>query len=49
MDVKSEKVKRGTWDQLRILPGRLTQMVIRGEAKIVGKDRFGRRIYELKK
>lgn len=46
---KGEKVKRGTWDQLRIAPGRLTQMVVRGEAKVIGKDEFGRRIYELQK
>jgi len=49
MKPKPDKVKRGTWDQLRIAPGRLTQMVVRGEAEIVGKDEHGRRIYELKK
>ena len=38
---------RGTWDQLKLGPWELTKMVIAGRATIVGKDQYGRNIYEL--
>ena len=40
--------KIGTWDKLRIHPTKLMKMVIEGEAKIVGKDKYKRYIYEVK-
>ena len=39
--------RRGTWDQLQIMPGHLTKMLTEGKAKTVGKDKFGRRIWEI--
>lgn len=45
MSTKTRTV--GTWDTLKLSPSKLMKMVLRGEATIVGKDRFGRRIYEL--
>ena len=37
----------GNWAELRILPGRLTKLVVERKAKIIGKDEFGRRLYEM--
>ena len=42
------EAKRGTWDQLKKHPTELMKMVCEGKAVIIGKDKFGRYIYELK-
>ncbi|GAI71837.1 unnamed protein product [marine sediment metagenome] len=45
---KIAETKTGTWDQLKMHPAHLVKMVVDGKAKIIGKDRFGRYIYEVK-
>jgi len=42
------KRRRGTYLELRLHPMTLMKMVVDGKAQIVGKDKFGRRIYELR-
>lgn len=42
------EVKVGTWDILRIHPMTLMKMVIEGKATVIGKDKRGRKIYEVK-
>ncbi|MBA7574818.1 hypothetical protein ES708_16633 [subsurface metagenome] len=42
------EAKTGTWDQLKIHPASLVKMVVEGKVKIIGKDKFGRYIYEVK-
>lgn len=44
-----DKVRIGTWEQLKIHPTELVRLVVEGKAIIVGRDKYGRRIYELKK
>lgn len=43
------KTKVGTWDTLRLHPMTLMRMVIEGKAKVLGKDKGGRKIYEVRK
>ncbi len=38
-------MKTGTWDTLKIHPAKLMKMVVEGKAKIVGRDKYGRRVY----
>lgn len=38
---------RGNYLELKLMPGRLTALVAEGKAKVVGKDKFGRRVYEI--
>jgi len=38
----------GTWDTLKLHPMTLMKMVVDGEATVIGKDKHGRKIYELK-
>ncbi|MBA7638626.1 hypothetical protein ES703_46282 [subsurface metagenome] len=42
------KVKVGTWDTLRLHPMTLMRMVIEDKANVIGKDKRGRKIYEVK-
>jgi hypothetical protein len=42
------KPRRGTWVDLKLHPMTLMKMVIKGKAKIVGKDQYGRKIYALR-
>jgi len=42
------KTKVGTWDTLRLHPMTLMRMVIDGRATVIGKDKRGRKIYEIK-
>jgi hypothetical protein len=42
------KLRRGTYIDFRLSPSHLMKLVIAGKAKIVGKDKYGRRIYEMK-
>jgi hypothetical protein len=44
---KRRKVLKGTWETLRKAPTTLVKLVIQGKATVVGKDSFGRLIYEL--
>lgn len=37
----------GTWDQLRLSPSTLMRLVVEGKAKVIGKDRYGRKVYRL--
>lgn len=37
----------GNWADLKILPGRLTKLVVEHKAKIIGRDKYGRRLYEM--
>ena len=39
--------KTGTWDTLKIHPTKLVKMVVEGKAIILGKDKYGRYIYEV--
>ena len=39
--------RKGTWDTLLLSPPKLMKMVLAGTATVVGKDRFGRKIYEV--
>ena len=39
--------KTGTWADLKLSPATLMRMVIAGKAKIIGKDKFHRYIYEV--
>lgn len=41
------KLKVGTWEQLKIHPTKLIRMVIDGKAKVIGKNKYGRYIYEV--
>lgn len=38
----------GTWDTLRIHPMTLMKMVVEGKATVIGEDKHGRKIYEVK-
>jgi hypothetical protein len=40
--------RRGTWIELKLHPMTLMRMVIEGRATIVGKDKSGRNIYQLR-
>jgi len=40
--------KTGTWDKLKMHPTKLVKLVIAGQATIIGKDKYGRYIYEIK-
>lgn len=42
-----DKVKVGTWEQLRIHPTKLVKMVVEGRATVVGNDKYGRHIYKI--
>lgn len=39
----------GTWDQLGLHPTTLVKMVVAGTATVVGKDKFGRLVYHLRR
>jgi len=39
--------RKGTWDELKMHPTRLMKLVVEGKAKVIGKDKYGRLIYEL--
>lgn len=41
-------VKVGTWDTLRLHPMALMRMVIEDKATVIGRDKRGRKIYEIK-
>ena len=41
-------MKVGTWDTLRLHPMTLMRMVIEGKTKVLGKDKRGRKIYEVR-
>lgn len=41
------EVKVGTWDTLRLHPMTLMKMVVEGKAIVIGKDKYGRKIYEV--
>ena len=45
--MEQEEKIRDTWDKLKLHPGRLTKLVGEGKAKLLGKDEFGRWIYEI--
>ena len=47
METKPQDTVRGTWVELRLAPGTLTKMVVLGSARIVGKDEYGRNVYEI--
>ncbi len=49
MEPSPKKKRRGVWYELGLSPMTLMRMVIRGEAKIIGKARGGAYVYELKK
>jgi len=38
----------GTWDTLRLHPTTLMRMVVEGKATVIGEDKHGRKIYEVK-
>jgi len=38
----------GTWDTLRLHPTTLMKMVVEDRATVIGKDKHGRKIYEIK-
>lgn len=40
--------KVGTWDTLRLHPTTLMRMVVEGKATVIGEDKHGRKIYEIK-
>lgn len=42
-----DKIKLGTWEQLKIHPTKLVRMVVEGKATVVGKDKYGRHIYKI--
>lgn len=40
-------IREGTWDQLKLHPTTLVRMVIEGEAEVIGKDKWGRKVYRI--
>ena len=38
----------GTWEDLKLSPTTLVRLVVEGRATVIGKDKYGRRIYELR-
>ena len=38
----------GTWDTLKLHPMTLMKMVVEGKATVIGEDKHGRKIYEVK-
>jgi hypothetical protein len=49
METKHDQPRRGTYEDLKMMPGTLVKLVVQGKAKVIGKDDYGRLIYELGK